>query len=314
MIGRITNQMTSQMTLAGIETALDRVDTTQQQLSTGKKINQPSDDPSGTSLALQLNTQLSNLNTYSSNVTDGTGWTTASSAALTDITNAVQRIQSLTLEASNGTQTTADMQASGQEVNQLIDEIKQDANTQYNGQYVFSGAATSTPPYQSGSNDTYAGDSGTVSRQIGPNTTLVINAVPGATYPNLGAVLGSGTSVQPQGDGQLLNTLRNIAGDMQSGNSSALNTDLTPLDNNFNSLTGLVAGVGAIQDRLQMASSRIETLQTSDTQVLSNTQDADMASTEISFSTEQAALTAALQAGASVVQESLMNFLSSSGQ
>ena len=59
-----------------------------------------------------------------------------------------------------------------------------------------------------------------------------------------------------------------------------------------------------------MAASRIETLQTSDTQVLSNTQDADMASTEISFSTEQAALTAALQAGASVVQESLMKFLS----
>jgi flagellar hook-associated protein 3 FlgL len=302
MIGRITNQMSSQMTLAGIESALDRLDSTQQELSTGKSINQPSDNPSGTALALQLNTDLSNLTGYSNNVTDGTGWATAQSSALTDITNCVQRIQELTTEAANGTQTTADQQASAQEVNQLIDQIKQDANTQYNGQYVFSGSATSTAPYQSGSNDTYGGNSGTVTRTIGPNTTLTISA-------NLQGVLGNGQSA---GDGQLLDTLRTISSDMQSGNSSGLNTDLSSISTNLNSLSGLSANVGAVQDRLQMASSRIQTLQTSDTQVLSSTQDADMASTEISYSTQQAALTAALQAGANIVQESLMNFLGSS--
>jgi flagellar hook-associated protein 3 FlgL len=304
MIGRITNQMSAQMTLAGIETSLDRLDTTQQELSTGKSINEPSDNPSGTALTLSLNTQLSNLNSYSSQVTDGTGWSQASTSALSDITNAVQRIQELTTEAANGTQTTADMQASAQEVNQLIDEVKQDANTQYNGQYVFSGTATSTQPYASGSNDSYAGNAGQVTRTIGPNTTLAVNA-------NLQSVLGTGQTVsgQPAGDGLLLNTLRNVADAMQSGNSSAVNSQMSALTTNLNSLTGLSANVGAIQDRLQMASSRIETMQTSDTQVLSNTQDADMASTEISYSTQQAALTAALQAGASIVQQSLMNFL-----
>ena len=301
MIGRITNQMASQMTLAGIEGALDRLDTTQEELSTGKSINQPSDNPSGTALVLQLNTALSNLTNYSNQVTDGTGWAQAQSSALSDITNATQRIQELTTEAANGTQTAADMQASAQEVNQLIDQIKQDANTQYNGQYVFSGSATSTAPYQSGSNDTYGGNSGTVTRTIGPNTSLTVSA-------NLEGVLGNG---QSSGDGQLLDTLRTIAGDMQSGNSSGLNSDLSSLTTNLNSLTGLSANVGAVQDRLQMASSRIQTLQLSDTQVLSNTQDADMASTEISFSTQQAALQAALQAGANIVQQSLMNFLGS---
>ena len=78
MIGRITNQMAAQTTLAGIETALDQLDTTQQQLSTGKRINQPSDDPSGTALALKLNTDLANLTNYSNQVTDGTGWSQAS--------------------------------------------------------------------------------------------------------------------------------------------------------------------------------------------------------------------------------------------
>jgi flagellar hook-associated protein 3 FlgL len=306
MIGRVTQQMTASNLLANINQSLDRLNTTQLELSTGKKINQPSDDPYGTSLTLQLNNQLSNLTSYSNNVTDGTGWAQAGNAALSDITNAVQRIRELVVQASNGSQSQTDMSADAAEVNQLIDQVKQDANTQYNGQYIFSGAATSTEPYQAGSNDAYAGDTGQVTRQIGPNTSLAVNA-------NLSGVLGTGqtTSGQSAGDGKLLNTLRNIVGDMQSGNSSALSgTDLSQLDANLGSLTGVTADMGAVTDRLQMAASRIQTLQASEVQSLSNTQDADMAKTEVDFSTQQAALTAALQAGAKIVQQSLMDFLS----
>ncbi len=311
MIGRITTQMTAQDLLANINQSMDRISTTQQELSTGKKINQPSDDPYGTSLSLQLNNQLAGLNDYANNVSDGTGWTQAGTAALSDITNAVQRIRELTVGAANGTLSQSDMAADSDEVNQLIDQIKQDANTQYNGQYIFSGSATGTQPYlagasASGNSDPYAGDSGQVMRTIGPNTSIPVNG-------NLAAVLGTGQSTvgAPAGDGKLLNTLRNIAQDMQSGNSSALSSsDLSQLDTNLNSLTGLSANLGATTDRLQMAASRIQSLQASDTQVLSNTQDADMAQTEVDFSTEQAALTAALQAGAHIVQQSLMNFLS----
>ena len=306
MIGRVTEQMTAGNLLTNINQALDRLDTTQQELSTGKRINQPSDDPYGTSIALQLNNQIANLTSYSNSVTDGTAWAQTSNTALTNITDAVQRIRELTVGAANGTQTQADLQATGAEVNQLIDEIKQDANTQYNGQYVFAGSATATAPYQAGSNDAYAGNTGQVTRTIGPNTSLNLNA-------NLSSVLGTGqtTSGQPAGDGLLLNTLRNIADDMQSGNSAGLGaTDLSQLDTNLNSLNGLTAGMGATSERLSMAASRIQSLQVSDAQSLSNTQDADMAQTEVDFSTQQAALTAALQAGAHIVQQSLMDFLS----
>jgi flagellar hook-associated protein 3 FlgL len=305
MIGRVTQQMTASNLLANINQALDRIDTTQQELSTGKKINQPSDNPYGTSLALQLNNQIGNLNSYSNNVNDGTGWTQTGNAALSDITNAVQRIRELVVQAANGTQTQADMTADAAEVGQLIDQIKQDANTQYNGQYIFSGAATTTQAYQAGSNDAYAGDTGQVTRQIGPNTSLSVNA-------DLSSVLGTGQTVsgQPAGDGKLLNTLRNIVDSMQSGNSGALSSGLSQLDSNLGSLNGVTADLGATTDRLQMAASRIESLQASDAQSLANTQDADMAKTEVDFSTEQAALTAALQAGAHIVQQSLMDFLS----
>ena len=305
MIGRVTQQMTASNLLANINQALDRIDTTQQELSTGKKINQPSDNPYGTSLALQLNNQLGNLTSYSNNVVDGTGWAQTGNAALSDITNAVQRVRELVVGASNGTQSQTDLSADAAEVNQLIDQIKQDANTQYNGQYIFAGAATSTAPYQAGANDAYAGDTGQVTRQIGPNTSLAVNA-------DLSSVLGTGQTVsgQPAGDNKLLNTLRNISDAMQSGNQGALSSSLSQLDTNLGSLTGLTADLGATTNRLQMAASRIQSLQASDSQSLSDVQDADMAQTEVDFSTQQAALTAALQAGAHIVQQTLMDFLS----
>jgi flagellar hook-associated protein 3 FlgL len=305
MIGRVTQQMTASNLLANINQALDRIDTTQQELSTGKKINQPSDNPYGTSLALQLNNQLGNLTSYSNNVTDGTGWAQAGNAALSDITNAVQRVRELVVGAANGTQSQTDLSADAAEVNQLIDQIKQDANTQYNGQYIFAGAATTTSPYQAGANDAYAGDTGQVTRQIGPNTSLAVNA-------DLSSVLGTGQTVsgQPAGDNKLLNTLRNISDALQSGNQSALGSSLSQLDSNLGSLTGLTADLGATTNRLQMAASRIQSLQASDSQSLSDIQDADMAQTEVDFSTQQAALTAALQAGAHIVQQTLMDFLS----
>ena len=300
MFGRITTQMTASMTLNDLQQSLNRLDTTQQQLSSGKKINQPSDDPYGTSQAMSLNGQLSSLNDYTNNITDGTAWTQQATTSLGDIDSMVQRVRELVVQASNGTYTQSDLNASASEVNQLIDAIKQEANASYNGQYIFSGTSTGTAPYQTGSTDTYQGGTGTVNRLIGPSTTLSVST-------NISSLLGNG---QASGDGGLLDTLRTIASDMQSGNSGAIGgADLKNLDSNFGTLTQMEANVGAITNRLTLASTRIQQLQNSDTAALSNVQDADMATVAINFSTEQAAYSAALKAGANIVQSSLLDFL-----
>jgi flagellar hook-associated protein 3 FlgL len=300
MFGRITTQMTASMTLADLQQSLNRLDTTQQQLSSGKKINQPSDDPYGTSQAMGLNGQLSALNDYTNNITDGTAWTQQATTSLGDIDSMVQRVRELVVQASNGTYTQSDLNASAAEVNQLIDAIKQEANASYNGQYIFSGTSTGTAPYQTGSTDTYQGGTGNVNRLIGPNTTISVNT-------NISTLLGNG---QASNDGGLLDTLRTVVSHMQSGNIGAIGgADLKNLDANFGTLTQMEANVGAISNRLTLASTRIQQLQNSDTAALSNVQDADMATVAINFSTEQAAYQAALKAGANIVQSSLLDFL-----
>ena len=62
----------------------------------------------------------------------------------------VQRVRELVVQAGQRHHTQSDLNASAAEVNQLIDAIKQEANTQYNGQYMFSGTSTGTAPYQTG--------------------------------------------------------------------------------------------------------------------------------------------------------------------
>jgi flagellar hook-associated protein 3 FlgL len=303
MIGRITSLMTQQSVLANINSVQDQLATTQQQLATGRRISQPSDDPYGASLAIQLNNNLSGLNNYANNVTDGTAWTSAADTAMQNIQSMLQRAQELTVGAANGNQSPTDLASTAAEINQLTDAIKQEANVQYNGQYIFSGTATGTQPYGTATGDTFQGNTGAVSRQIGPNSSLQVNA-------DISGLLGSG---QGAADGKLLDTLRTVAADMTSGNSAGVadlsQNQLTNLQGSLNSLEQLQANVGAAQNRLSLASTRIQSLQTSATAALSNDEDVNMASAMTTFSNEQAAFTAALRAGATIVQSSLMDFL-----
>jgi flagellar hook-associated protein 3 FlgL len=215
----------------------------------------------------------------------------------------VQRVQELVVGASNGSESASDLQATQDEVNQLKDAIKQEANTQYNGQYVFSGTATGTEPYSSSTGDVFQGNTSSVTREVGPNSSVPVNA-------DISSLLGSGSSAA---DGKLLDTLTQISNDLGGGTSADVadlsTNQLSNLQTSLNSLEGLQANVGSAQNRLTLASTRITGLQTSDTAALSNDQDANIAQTYTTYSNEQAALTAALRAGANIVQSSLMNFL-----
>ncbi len=297
---RVTNLMTSQTVLSNINADLNQLTTTTDELSSGLTINQPSDNPYGASLALQLNSAISSLGQYSTNVQDGTSWTNTADSSLSQINSVVQTVRELVVEAANGTETQSDDAGAATEVNQLIDQVKQLANTQYAGNYIFSGTDTQTAPYQTGANDAYQGNGGTVSREIAPNTTVQVNV-------DLSSLLGNG---QGSNDGLLLDTLRTVATDLGNGASANLgSTDLQSLDSNLTTLEQMQAQVGATSDRLTLASSRITSMTSDDQSSLASDEDVDIATASTQYSTEQASYQAALKAGASIVQSSLLDFL-----
>jgi flagellar hook-associated protein 3 FlgL len=304
MSERITPAMISGTTLRDINAQLSALQRSESELSSGKSIQQPSDNPYGASRALELQSAIAGLTSYATNAQDGISWTQTASSALSSINNIAQRVRELLLQASNGVDNPIDREAIAEEVSQLTETVKSDADTQYAGQYVFAGTATETLPYKAGAGaDEYQGNAGSVTRAIGPGATLAINT-------NISSLLGNG---QGAGDGKLLDTLRTIIGHLRGGTPAEVealgSTDLKSLDANLDALTTMQAGVGAITDQLQTSASRVQELQIGDTQALSNTQDADIAKVSIAFSSQQAAYNAALHAGASIVQMSLLEFL-----
>jgi flagellar hook-associated protein 3 FlgL len=303
MSDRITPGMVRGSTLNDINSALVALERSSNELSSGKTILQPSDNPYGASRAIDLQSQLDGLSSYASNAQDGIAWTTTAGSAMSNMSDVLQRVREVLVQASNGTYGQGDLKSLATDVNQLTETIKQDANTQYAGQYVFSGTLTTTPPYQQGGGDSYQGNTGAVLRAIGPGASVTISA-------NISSLLGNGTGSK---DGKLLDVLRTISAHLSSGTTEDKNalasTDLKQLDASMEALTQMQASTGSATNQLQVASTRIEDLQLSITKMLSNTISTDVVKTSIAYSGEQAAYSAALHAGATIVQESLLNFL-----
>jgi flagellar hook-associated protein 3 FlgL len=300
---RVTTLMTSRATLRDLNDGLGRLTRLQQQLSSGKQIARPSDDPYGTSRALALRGELGGLDQFQRNVDDGIGWLNTSDTALGQMSDVLARVRELLVNGGNDTAGPAERAAMADEIDQLAESVKQEANVQYGGRYVFAGTATDTAPYALGGADGYQGDAGTIARAIGPQVEIPIDT-------DIRPLLGDG---QPASDDKLLHTLRDISDHLRGGTTADADalrtTDLQRLDANLDVLNGIRADVGARTNRLDVASSRLSGLALNSTKLLSDVEDADMAQTITQYTTQQAAYSAALKAGANIVQTSLLDFL-----
>jgi flagellar hook-associated protein 3 FlgL len=325
MTQRITAQMIGNSTVTTIDNDLNQLDQTQEELSTGSQINQPSDDPYGAALTLSLKGQISAYSSYQTNISESTASVETASGSLQSIQQVVATVRELTVEGANGTMSASNLQDAAAEVLQSIGQIKESADSQYDGSYVFAGDAVSTQPWSTSATaadpateDLYSGNQNAINTAIGPSTQLQVNA-------NLYSVLGNGNTggtaatssngggdVQADGSGGMLATLRMIYNDLSGTNGGTqddLQNQLSNLDSNMSSLESVQATVGATQDRLQMAGSRLTALSTTDTTELGNVQGTDYAAATVQFSTEQAGYQAALQSTADIIQTSLLNFL-----
>ncbi|MCW3019700.1 MAG: flagellar hook-associated protein 3 [Solirubrobacterales bacterium] len=303
MSERITPAMVTSATLNDLNSSLASLTRTTNELSSGKTILEPSDNPYGASQVIDLQSQLEGLSAYEANAQDGVAWENTASTAMSSISQVAQKVRELLVKGANGTYNQSDLETMALQVEELTQTVKQDANAQYAGQYIFAGTATTTAPYEQGANDEYQGNAETISRTVAPGASVTIST-------NLSQLLGNGEASE---DGKLLDTLRTIAKNMRAGTPEAQNalgtTDLQKLDGNLETLTDLQATAGSATDRLQTALTRNEALQSSITQALSNTDGTNIAAASVAYANEQAAYEAALRAAASIVQESLLNFL-----
>ena len=131
------------------------MNTAMERLSTGQRINSASDDAAGLAIASRMTSQIRGLETGIRNANDAISMISTADGALVEVTNMLQRMRELALQAANGTTTEADRNYLNSEYANLISEIDRIAqNTQWNGKALLNHATTasSTVAYQVGAN------------------------------------------------------------------------------------------------------------------------------------------------------------------
>ncbi len=139
---RITNNMLMSNMMRNLNNNLRRLDKYQTQMSTGKRIQKPSDDPVRASRALRLRTDLSRLEQYEKNSDNALSWIEITESAVAEVGDVLGRARELTVRAATGTLGTDDKQKIADEMKQLKEQLISSGNTNYAGRYIFSGYKT----------------------------------------------------------------------------------------------------------------------------------------------------------------------------
>lgn len=302
---RITNQMTAAIVLNDLNNCMEQLQNTQLKLSSGHNINQPSDDPAGTARVMAFDSNLSANGQYQRNINDATGWLNTTDQALANIGSALQRVRTLTVEGANATLSGTDRQALAQEVDQLINNVVDNANASYGDRYILGGNHTGGRPF-SVTNDAngepqtvaYSGDQGQLNYEISRNVTIQINV-------NANSSTAGSISVS-----NMCQDLINIRDHLKNSDTNSLSgTDLSNLDNDMNNLLSARASVGARLNRLSLSLGQAQTAKLNLTSSKADIYDVDIARAITDFNMQQNAYQGALNVAARIIQPSLVDFL-----
>jgi flagellin len=212
-----------------------------ERLSTGKRINSAKDDAAGLAIATSMTSQIKGMSQGIRNANDGISLAQTAEGALSEVTNMLQRVRELSVQASSGTYQTSDRTAMQGEVDQLTSQINQVVtNTKFNGVALFDGT-TATVTIQAGAN---TGD--TVDLAMSDLTTLAASG--------------------------------GAAGSYDVSTAAAASTTLGTLDTELSTISSARAGLGAGQNRLESAVNNLTSNVANLSDARSRIEDADYSS------------------------------------
>jgi flagellar hook-associated protein 3 FlgL len=265
------------------------------ELSSGLQLTKPSDNPAGTSQVLSLNDSLANITQYQTDATSATNTLSYTESQLQSVQNLLTQAQSIAVAAANGgTQNTDTEAANATQISSIISQITDLANTQLNGNYIFSGTATSTQPYTPGdSTYTYNGNTGTMTATLGTNTQMAVNTPGNQIFAPIFSAL---TALQT---------------DITSGNATNIsNTDIGNLQAANSNVTQIQAGIGTNVDEISSITSRLGTASDDLQNQLSSIQDVNIATVYTQMQNDQNVYQASLEATAEAFKYSLADYVS----
>lgn len=293
---RVTQTMLSNNMLRNISKSYENMGKYQDQLSTGKKINRPSDDPVIAIKGMRYRTNLTEVEQYQRNISEVYNWMETSDAAMDKMSQAMHRVRELTVQASSGTNDIDEKKSIALEIDQLKQHIESIANTKVGNKYIFNGTDTTTQPIDLANGRNVPTD---------PSNPVLIELSKGVKLnTNVdGVKLFKGDNTN-----DIFTELDNLVKDLNS-NSTDIGKYLTLLDSHASNITASRADLGARYNRVELIDDRLSEQEMIANRIISDNEDADIEKVITNLKIQETVHRAALGVGARIVQPSLLDFL-----
>ncbi|MGP3778849.1 flagellar hook-associated protein FlgL [Halanaerobium saccharolyticum] len=177
---RVTNSMMVRNMLDHLKNNMGDLNDLNEQLSSGKLFQRPSDAPIKVSDSMNYKSQLNRNSQFQRNLNQTENWLNTTESALKSGTEVIQRARELTIYAANDSMTSDDRKMVAKEMKQLRDELIDISNAKLGDSYIFSGQKTGDKPFEVVDNGIgnfveYQGDDNSISRRLNENVEMDVN-------------------------------------------------------------------------------------------------------------------------------------------
>ena len=273
------------------------------QLTTGRRVNQASDDPSASALEVSIAYQMDSCDQYLRSIASVYSELQTADASLNSVVTALQRAITLGVAGANGTMSEDNRSTVAAEITGISQQVLSIANLTFNGHYVFGGTANSQPPYvldpAAPGGVAYQGNGNVNAVEIEPGQSIAVNQPGSALFSAAGA--------------NVFEALQDLAAALQDPTSTTedIGNATTAIRNAYNQLTSSRAFYGSTIDQLVGAEDFLHSEKVSLSQQQNSTIGVDMNKAATDLTNAEAARNATVQAASALSGLSLMDYISS---
>lgn len=284
--------------LADLQQSQVSLNTALQEVSTGKSVTVPSDNPAAAAAMVQNTIETGDVDQYTQNVATVQSTVQSANSVLSSVVTSLTQALSLGTEGANGTNSAANMQAIAGQVQGILSSVVSAANTSVGGSFLFGGTSTVTPytaDPTSPTGYTYNGNNDTNSVAIGDDASVQVNL--------------PGSQVFSNASNNVLGALSSLLTALQTGNKANIETATTAVNSAVNYVSQQQVFYGNAEVQLNSQTTALQ----QDTVTLSSQENNLIGVNEATAATELSQAetdnNAALAAAAKVLPNSLLNFL-----
>ncbi|MFC1551471.1 flagellar hook-associated protein FlgL [Candidatus Latescibacterota bacterium] len=298
---RVTDTILQNNLLSNLNFSSERLYEAETKVLTNKRVNKPSDNPVDAMTSMNIRTKIEEINQFQRNIGRAKIMLENTESQTTQLADIFQRLSTLTVQGASDSYGASDKLSIASEVNQLVEQIFNIANSRSESSYIYGGTSNDVAPYQATFNADgeiasvgTTGSSGDIQNMIGDRIKIKINV--------------NGEDLFEKNE-NLFEIAIKIRDDLRANDSTSLNVDLGKLHDSAEKIFNAQSSLGSRLKRVYAAETRAETDEISFTQFLSATEDIDASEAIMNYQMELLTLQASLEAGARLLRPRLIDFL-----